>query len=192
MAHKPSSRSAGKTSTAVLVVDMLSDFRFPDADKLLQAALSAARHIERLAERARQRGVPVIYVNDNLGLWRSDLAELLARCARASGEGAEIVQRLRPQPTDYIILKPKQSGFYATPLDTLLQELGTRKLVLTGVSSDQCVLFTANDAYLREYELCIPRNCLAGTKPKHTRFAVEYFKAVLRADVRASSQLRLP
>jgi nicotinamidase-related amidase len=136
------------------------------------------------------RVILVVYVNDAVGRWRSDLPGLVRHCSRANARGASLVTALAPDPDDYCVLKPKHSGFFATPLDTLLQLLGTKRLILTGVSSDQCVLFTANDAYVRDLELVIPKDCISARTRKDTGLALRYFASVLGADIRASTAIR--
>jgi len=180
-----------RSKTAMLIVDLISDFRFPDAPAVYKAALPVARRIARLKQRARAAGVPVIYVNDNYGRWRSDLRQIVQHCSKATPAGAQMHSILGPAEDDYGILKPKHSGFYATALDTLLQYIGAEKLIITGVSANQCVLFTANDAYVRDYQLCIPRDCIASPTSDGTRFSLRYFTAMLGADVRPSARVRL-
>ncbi|HEU5468668.1 MAG TPA: isochorismatase family cysteine hydrolase, partial [Steroidobacteraceae bacterium] len=178
-----------RSSVALLVLDMVSDFAFEDGATVSRAALPIARRIARLAERARKARVPVVFVNDNLGRWRSDFSAIVRHCSRAASRGAPILEILAPQPGDYAVLKPKHSGFYATPLATLLEYLGARQLVLTGVSTHQCVLFTANDAYVRDYRLRIPRDCVAARSRAETRLAARYFRSVLDADMAVSSKV---
>lgn len=177
--------------TAMLILDLISDFEFEDGRRLLRTALPAARRIAALKQRVRAAGIPVIYVNDNFGRWRSDFRQLVRHCSRDGSRGAPIVQLLLPGPEDYFILKPKHSGFFATALDTLLRYLGAQRLIITGASSHQCVLFTANDAYVRDMELQIPRDCICAPGATDTRLALQYFQRVLKADVRASARLRL-
>ena len=149
-----------------------------------------ARRIATLKQRALAAGVPVIYVNDNQGRWRSDFDALLGRAGRRDSRGAPIVDLLRPTAKDYRVLKPKHSGFFATALDTLLRYLGTRRLVLTGISTHQCVLFTANDAYVRDFRLAIPRDCVAAAGRAVHELALRYFRDVLGADLTPSARLR--
>ena len=175
---------------ALLILDMVSDFRFEDGAAIARAALPVARRIARLAGRARKSRVPVIFVNDNLGRWRSDFPAIVRHCARAGSRGAPLLAVLEPQRQDYGILKPKHSGFYATPLATLLEYLGAKTLVLTGASTHQCVLFTANDAYVRDYRLWIPADCVASKTRSQTRLAARYFRSVLGADMRPSTRIR--
>jgi nicotinamidase-related amidase len=170
---------------------MVSDFNFPGGAAMARAALPVARRIGRLANRARKAGVPVIYVNDNLGRWRSDFPGLVRHC-RAGSRGAPILDVLAPGPRDYAILKLRHSGFFATPLATILEYLGATTLVLTGAAMHQCVLFTANDAYVREYSLLIPRDCVASATEPQKRLASRYFRSVLGADMRPSGKIRFP
>jgi nicotinamidase-related amidase len=181
-----------RAETALLILDMISDFGFRDGARVFRAALHAAQRIARLKARATAARIPTIYVNDNQGRWRSDFAALLRRASSAESRGSRIARLLAPGPRDYLVLKPKHSGFFATPLGTLLEYLGARRLILTGVSTNQCVLFTANDAYVRDFELCIPRDCVAGLEPADSRLAFRYFRSVLGADLSPSTRLRFP
>jgi len=181
-----------RSTVALLVLDMVSDFAFEQGAAIARAALPVARRIQRLAQRARRAGVPVIFVNDNPRRWRSDFPGLVRHCSRAGSRGAPVLEVLAPQPRDYAVLKPKHSGFFATPLATLLEYLGARTLVLTGASMHQCVLFTANDAYVRDYRLRIPRDCVASGTVAQRRLAARYFRSVLGADLRPSPMIRFP
>jgi nicotinamidase-related amidase len=176
---------------ALLVLDMISDFEFEDGAAVLRAALPLARRIRRLKDRAGTAGIPTIYVNDNFGRWRSDFRLLLRHCLHDGVRGEPVVRLLEPGPDDYCILKPKHSGFYATALDTLLHYMGVETVILTGVSTHQCVLFTANDAYVRDLQIVVPRDCVAAVTADQTRFALRYMQTVLKADVRSSSRLPL-
>jgi nicotinamidase-related amidase len=130
-------------------------------------------------------------VNDNPGRWRSDGAALIRNAMAADSKGAEVAATLQPGKDDYFILKPRHSAFFATPLELLLDHMGARRLILTGVSSHQCVLFTANDAHLRNYELIVPSDCVAGPSQAQTSFALKYFRSVLGAKVAPLAALRL-
>jgi nicotinamidase-related amidase len=180
-----------RVATLMLIIDMISDYRFPEGPAVLQAAQRIAPRIARLKERAASGGIPCAYLNDNIGRWRSDLGAILAHCAKADVKVAELLRTLGPGPQDLVILKPRHSAFYATPLSSLIEEAGVRRVILTGVSAQQCILFTANDAHLRNLELCIPQDCVAAANSKDSRFAVKYFQSVLGADIRQSTRLRL-
>lgn len=180
-----------RSTTALLILDMISDFEFEHGAAAFRAALPIARRIAKLKKRAAAAGVPVVYVNDNRGRWRADFGALLRHCLQDGVRGEPIARLLAPRPDDYCILKPKHSAFFATVLGTLLEYIGVRRLVLTGVSSSQCVLFTANDAYVRDLELLIPRDCVASHAAAATRLAMRYFRTVLRADLAPSTRLRI-
>lgn len=152
-------RAAGHT--ALLIIDMISGWDFPDAGKLLPGALEIAPRIASLKARCRRDGVPVIYANDNRGLWRSDFRMLVEASLGAGGPAARIASSLRPDADDYFILKPRHSAFFRTPLELLLKDLKVERLVLTGVSTDQCVAMMATDARMREFEVIVPRDAVA-------------------------------
>jgi nicotinamidase-related amidase len=190
-------RQGGDTSAphsskiALLIIDMISDFEFKDGQRLFRNAMPAARNIVRLKKRTDAARIPTIYVNDNFGQWRSDFRQLVGRCLGEPVRGQPIARMLAPADEDYFVLKPANSGFFSTPLRTLLQLIGVETLVLTGVTSNQCVLFTAADAYVRNYRLVIPRDCVAAINAKANNLSLEYFQSVLKADVRTSSRIRL-
>jgi nicotinamidase-related amidase len=170
---------------------MISDFRFADGLRVLRAARSIVRRIAALKHRAVAAGIPVVYVNDNRGRWRADFEALIRRAQRESSRGADVVRQLLPSPADYRLLKPRHSAFFATVLGSLLEALGTRRLILTGLTTDQCVLFTANDAYVRGFELLIPRDCVAAVRPARHRLALRYFQEVLDIEMTPSTRVRL-
>lgn len=178
-----------KSAVALLLIDVINDLDFPEADQLLQHALPMARHIAVLKKRARDEAVPIIYVNDNFGRWRSDFNAQVNHCLRDGTRGKPIVELLRPAPDDYFVLKPKHSGFYSTTLDTLLDYLGVRAVVLTGMAANICVLFTANDAYMRDFHLVVPSDCVASNTGEENRHALEQMRKVLKADIRTSTEL---
>jgi len=174
---------------ALLIIDMINAFDFEGAAAMLPRALSAARAIRALKRRAEQARVPTVYVNDNFGRWRSDFRTLLGHVTHAGCPGKPIAELLRPADEDYFVLKPKQSGFQFSALDILLEHLGARTLVLTGVAGNFCVLFTAQDAYMRDYRLVVPRDCVASLMRGDDRYALQHLAKVTKADVRRSAQI---
>jgi nicotinamidase-related amidase len=174
---------------ALLIIDMINAFDFQGADAMLPRALAAARCIAALKSRARRAGVPVLYVNDNFGRWRSDFHQLLEHVLRSPGR--EIARLLEPGADDYFVLKPKHSGFQFTTLDVLLEHLGAQTLILTGVAGDFCVLFTAHDAYMRDYRLVVPRDCVASLTEERDRYALAHMAEVTKADVCAAAEIDL-
>ena len=179
------------SDTALLILDMISDFEFEDGARVCRAANSVAKRIAKLKQRAIRAGVPVVYVNDNRGRWRSDFAAQVRQSVAEGSRGAAIARLLVPDPVDYCILKPKHSAFYATVLGTLLEHLGVSRLILTGVTAHQCVLFTANDAHVRDLDLCIPRDCVASESQATAKLALQYFQNVLGVDVTVSPRIQL-
>lgn len=150
---------------ALILLDVINDFDFSGGDKLLESALPAAKKLAALKKRAKKAKVPVIYVNDNFGRWRSDFHQQLEHVLGEDTPGKAIAELLHPDDDDYFVLKPQNSGFYHTQLDLLIQYLGTSKLVLTGFVTDICVLYTASDAHMRELDVIVPRDCVASVDP---------------------------
>jgi nicotinamidase-related amidase len=180
-----------KSEMALLLIDVINDLDFPEANQLLRYARPMARKLLRLKKRAKKAGVPVIYVNDNFGRWRSDFRRQVVHCLGESSRGHEIVALLRPDEDDYFVLKPKHSGFFSTTLETLLRYLGSKKLILTGIAGNFCVLFTANDAYMRDYDLIIPSDCTVSNTAEENRQALTLMRKFLKADTRPSNKVRL-
>ena len=178
-----------KSEIAVVLIDVINDLEFPEGDQLLETALPAARKIARLKQRARESKVPVIYVNDNFGRWRSDFKKIVDRCLHGDVRGRPIAELLVPDDDDYFVLKPKHSGFFSTTLDLLLEYLGVRTLVVAGFAGNNCVLFTANDAYMRDYRLIIPADCTASNTPTDNENALQQMSQVLKADTRPSTEI---
>jgi nicotinamidase-related amidase len=175
----------------LLVIDAINDFTFPESDAVLAAAAPMARAIRRLKQSARRLGIPTVYVNDNFGRWRSDFRRLVAHCLGSRARGRAITRLLRPSHFDYFVLKPKHSGFYSTTLELLLEHLGARTLILTGLLADSCILFTAQDAHMRGYHLIVPEDCIAARAPSDTRRAVTQMRRTVQADTQPSTALNL-
>jgi len=180
-----------KSEIALLLIDVINDLDFPEANQLLRYARPMARKLLRLKERAKRAGIPVIYVNDNFGRWQSDFRRQVRHCLRGESRGHEIVTLLQPDEDDYFVLKPKHSGFFSTTLETLLRYLGSHTLIITGIAGNFCVLFTANDAYMRDYDLIIPSDCTASNSAEENREALALMRKFLKANTRPSSKLRL-
>lgn len=176
---------------ALLLIDVINDLEFPGGRELLAPALRAARKIASLKKRARDAGIPIIYANDNFGRWRSNFAEVVQHCLADGVTGQPIAELLAPERDDYFVLKPKHSAFYSTTLQTLLDYLQTKRLILTGFAGDACVLMTAADAYMRDIELYIPGDCMASRSMVENRKALQYMTRVLHAETRTSTRLDL-
>lgn len=156
--------------------------------------MSAARRIAPvvagLRDRSRRSGSPVVYVNDTRDQWESDQSAFIARCLEASPAAAKLVTKILPEPEDFFMFKPRHSAFYATPLEPLLERLGSGTLVLTGVTSHQCVLFTAIDAHVRGFEVIVPRDGIAAASRVETGHALFVLEHSVGARVVNSRSIR--
>jgi nicotinamidase-related amidase len=175
--------------TCLLIIDMINEFTFHDADTMFPAIIGMAARIAELKRQVKIAGVPVIYVNDNFGRWQSDFRKLVTHCIEDPCRGKEVAKVLHPEENDYFVLKPKHSGFYATPLELLLAYLKAKRLILTGVAGNSCVLHTAADAYMREFDLVVPADCVLSTDAHANAVAVDHMATMLKADVRPSANL---
>lgn len=180
-----------KSSQVLLLIDVINAMDFPQGKQLLRNALPAARKMAALKKRARAAGVPVVYVNDNFGRWQSDFKAHVTHCLERDVPGSPVVQQLLPDEEDYFVLKPKHSGFYSTSLEILLEYLEATTLILAGFAGNLCVLYTANDAYMRDYELIVPRDCVASETKQANDHALAQMQKHLRADIRTSSRIVL-
>ena len=185
-----SDRQARK-GVALVVLDLISDYQYPGGMAILPAAFKAAHRIAALKQRLRRRKIPVIYVNDTHGRWESDQAAFLRRCLESPPPAAALVEKILPGPEDYFIFKPRHSAFFATPLQELLAELDVGTLILAGVSSHQCVLYTAIDAHVRKFNVTIARDCIAASSLVETRHALFILEHSVGARILESRYLRL-
>jgi nicotinamidase-related amidase len=178
-----------KSNVALLLIDVINDLEFKSGEQLLRHALSMSKGLAELKRRAKEAGVPVIYVNDNFGKWQSDFKKILEHCLRDDVRGRPVVEALKPEEDDYFVLKPKHSGFFSTTLDILLDYLGARTLILTCLTGDICVLFTAHDAYMRDFNLVVPSDCVASNDAAENEYSLKKMAELMDADVRPSSEL---
>jgi nicotinamidase-related amidase len=177
-----------KSPVALILIDVINALDFDDGRELLEHALPMAHRIAELKRRAKQLGIPTVYVNDNFGRWQSDLNQVLDHVLHDGVPGQPLGEILHPEKDDYFVLKPKHSGFFSTQLDILLDYLGARTLIVTGIQANICVLFTANDAYMRDYALVVPSDCVASTDPAEAEHALKEMEVVLKAQVAASTE----
>jgi nicotinamidase-related amidase len=175
--------------TALLLIDVVNDLDFAGSSSLVAQAEPMALRLARLKRRAAAAGVPSIYVNDNFGRWRSDFRRTVAHCTAASSPGRVVSRRLRPSAHDYFVLKPKHSGFFDTTLDTLLEALHVKRVVVTGIAGNICVLFTANDAYMRDFKIFAPADCIVSNTAADNDHALRQIATVLKGNVAESTRL---
>jgi nicotinamidase-related amidase len=183
--------AADRCPVALLLIDVLNDLDFPQNEELVQKSASLGQCIANLKRRCKQAGIPALYINDNHGKWRSDYSAVLQHCLRPDAPGRHMVEQLVPGPEDYIILKPKHSAFYATPLETLLEYIGVRAVVVAGVTTNACVMITASDLYVRDFRLFVPSDCVAGLTERDQQQALEMMEKNFAADRTPSEELDL-
>jgi nicotinamidase-related amidase len=180
-----------KPSVALLLIDVINDLEFEGANALLEQAVPMARQLAQLKLRVVKEGIPCIYVNDNFGHWKSDFRLIFKHCTGKHVRGAQISRRLRPLASDFFVLKPKHSGFFATTLDILLKYLDIDTLIITGIAANICVLFTANDAYMRDYQLYVPSDCVASESTEGTQYSLRQIETILKANTQLSAEIDL-
>jgi nicotinamidase-related amidase len=178
-----------ESSVALLLIDVINDMEFENGEALLRNALPASRKLSELRRRARNAGVPVIYINDNFGRWRSDFRQQLGHVLEDGVRGEPIAKLLRPDEEDYFVLKAKHSGFYHTQLDLLIDYLQVRTIILAGFTTDICVLFTASDAYMRDLDIIVPPDCSAAASMKDHETALEHMSRVLKVKTTPSAEI---
>lgn len=188
--RKLSSDTTVKTGGALVMIDVINPMNFDGGEQLLRHAWPAACKVAKLQERVRGAGIPVIYVNDNFGDWCSDFRKQIEYCSQSNQPGHRVAKLLSPKEGDYFILKPKHSGFYCTPLEILLGYLGVKWLILTGFAGNLCVLYTAYDAYMRDYQLYVPADCIASESAKWNEQVLEQMQRDLKADISESELLQ--
>jgi nicotinamidase-related amidase len=180
-----------KSPVALVMIDVINALDFDHGPKLLERALPMAHNIAELKRRAKRAGIPAVYSNDNFGRWQSDLNQVLDHVLHDGVPGRPLAEILHPEDDDYFVLKPKHSGFYSTQLSILLDYLGVNTVIVAGIQAHICVLFTANDAYMRDYTLIVPADCVASTDPRDAKHALELMQVVLKAEVTPSHELDL-
>ncbi|TCP20292.1 nicotinamidase-related amidase [Scopulibacillus darangshiensis] len=181
--------AGAKHPVALLLIDMINNMEFKEAELLLKEARAIIDPLVDLRGRAKKANIPVIYVNDNYGIWQSDLNQVVDKAME--GPGRWIIEKLKPDKDDYFVVKPKHSGFFSTPLDTLLNHLGVNTLIITGMAGNICVLFTANDAYMRNYTVIVPSDCCASNVREDNDYALRMMKNNLDADIREQGKIDL-
>lgn len=172
-------------SIALLIIDMINDFDFNNGDMLLQHTKAIMDPIIELKGYMKEKGYPIIYINDHYMLWQADYNKIIETCKNE--RNANLIERIKPEQDEFFLIKPKHSAFYGTALNTLLHQLHVKRLILTGIAGNICVLFTANDAYMREYELWVPEDCIASASKDDNQYALTMMSHVLKASTKESS-----
>jgi nicotinamidase-related amidase len=170
---------------ALIIIDMINNFDFSHGPILAKKASRIAGPIKKLKDQFNQNKLPVIFINDHYNLWQADLHKIIDLCRNEFSQ--PVFEVLLPEENDLFLIKPKHSAFYGTALNTLLHQLKVNTLILTGIAGNICVLFTANDAYMREYELLIPKDCIASADDNDNLYALTMMENVLKAKIEAST-----
>jgi len=179
------------SGTALLLVDVINDLNFPRNASLIEKAPLLGKNISRLKSRCRKAGIPCIYVNDNRDQWRSDFRYVVEQCLKKRSPGRHFVKQLLPAKDDYVVLKPKHSAFYATPLETILAYMRVRDIILAGIATDSCILGTAMELHVRDFKTFVPSDCTyALSEPEHER-ALLVIKSSFDGEIGPSTDLIL-
>ncbi len=167
--------------TAILVIDMLKDFVSGVLGS--EKAGKIVPNIKTLLDKAREKKIPVIYVNDAHLPQIDEEFKLWGPHAVKGTEGAEVIDEIKPKAGDFVLEKRRYSGFFETGLDLLLRELGVTDLILVGVTTDICVKHTAADAFYRGYKIIVPRDCVASFKESDHEWALNYMQKIYGVEV---------
>ncbi|WP_066060125.1 isochorismatase family cysteine hydrolase [Robertmurraya korlensis] len=170
-----------KSQKALLIIDMINNFDFSNGEVLAKKTLPIAKNIQRLKEQFTNEGLPIIYINDHYNLWQADVQRIISHCQNSLSQ--EIIKTIQPNSNDLFLIKPKHSAFFGTALNTLLYQLNIRSLVITGIAGNICVLFTANDAYMREYSIHVPHNAIASVDDQDNEYSLKMIKNVLKGKI---------
>jgi nicotinamidase-related amidase len=171
--------------SALLIIDMINDFNFLHGGILANKTEQVLPNIMQLKKHYTVHKKPIIYINDHYNLWQANMEKIITTCTNKRSKN--IIQQVRPKQDDYFLIKPHYSAFYDTPLHTLLQSLHIDDLTITGIAGNICVLFTANDAYMRKYNICVPSNCIASNSDEDNTYALRMMKHILHADITPTS-----
>lgn len=178
-----------RSEWALLLIDVINDLNFPGNEHLVKASAGLADRILKAKDTARRANVPIIYVNDNFNKWRSNWEEIFAHVQQPESKGAELATKLKPGEHDYFVIKPMHSAFYGTPLDILLSALGSKKLILAGLAADICVMYSANDAYMRGFKIVVLLDCVESNFEEEKNRALKHMQERLKAKLVSVEQL---
>ena len=175
--------------SAVIVVDMLNPYDHEDADDLIDSVEGVVEPIAGLVERATEQGIEVIYVNDNYGDWNSSQEELAE--AALNGRRRDLVEPILPPGDADFVIKARHTIFYMTPLEYLLGQKEIDHIILTGQVTEQCILYSALDAYVRHYEVSVPCDGVAHIHEHLATAALEMMERNMDADITSCADMRL-
>ncbi|MBP1950427.1 isochorismatase family cysteine hydrolase [Virgibacillus litoralis] len=167
-------------NSAIIFIDIINNFNFDGSEKLLKNTNEILPHLKRLRSFGKKSNIPIIYVNDHYGLWQADFRKIINHCENKFSQ--HIIHELKPDDDDYFLIKPQHSAFFQSPLHALLNDLGKTNLILAGIAGDICILFTAKDAYMYQYSMHIPKNCMASEEKEGNEYALYLMRSVMDAN----------
>jgi nicotinamidase-related amidase len=177
------------SKTALVVVDMLNTYEHADAEELISSVREALPNIASLVERAHAEDVEIIYVNDNYGAWNAGRGELVERAS--TGPHGDLIEPIVPTEDTAFVVKARHSAFFETPLEYLLRQGGIGRIVLVGQVTEQCILYSALDAYIRHFEVVVPPDAVAAIHPELHDAALEMMRINMDADLTPSADVCL-
>ena len=169
------------TRSALVVIDMITSYDHADADRLVTSVERALPRMVELVHRAEEEDVAVVYVNDNCGSWNSNRDELVRSVL--SGAHARLVEPIRPGDEALFVVKARHSIFYQTPLEYLLNQEDVGSVILTGQVTEQCILYSALDAYIRHFDVQVPPDAVAHIYEELAEAALTMMECNMSADL---------
>jgi nicotinamidase-related amidase len=168
--------------TALVVVDMLNPYQHEDADELADSVAEIVETLAGLIDRVRDGDdVDVIYVNDNYGDFTASRDDIVRKAL--DGARPDLIEPIVPDAHWPFLEKVRHSAFYATPLEYLLERLEAKRIILTGQVTEQCILYTALDAYMRHFDLTVPSDAVAHIDVDLGKAALRMMQSNMRATV---------
>jgi nicotinamidase-related amidase len=174
--------------TALIIIDMLTTYDFEDAEKLIASVEEMLPQMAELRERALDEGAVTVYVNDSYGDWHSNRDAILERALEE--EHARLVEPIAPSDDALFIFKSRHSIFFQTPLEYLLGQEEVDRVVLVGQVTEQCILYSALDAYIRHLQVSVPRDAVASIHPHLAEAVLELMERNMRAEIGAASEVQ--
>lgn len=173
-------------SAALIVIDMLNHYEHEDAEPLMESVREKLPTLTELVGHARESDMLTIYVNDNHGDWSAARAELGERALR--GAAPELVEPILPDPELPFVVKARHSIFYETQLEYLLRQEEIDRILLTGQVTEQCILYTALDAYVRHFPVTVPPDAVAHIHADLGKAALRMMEENMGAEILPSDE----
>ncbi len=171
-----------RSDSALLLIDLITDFEFEDGDKLFTATSRILDDLRSLKSKCYAAGWPIIYVNDPPKNGSDSVSSLLDQIGNTE-RGRFMLEQIGPTDSSFVIFKPQRSGFFGTALEDSLRRVGAKHVCIAGVTTDICVLFTAHDAYMRKFKVAVPANCVTAVEPEYHEEAMRFLERVAEADI---------